>query len=110
MTRARTPRPAEIQAAARDPRLSAARIAQPGDSWRTEALCRNHDPDAWFPSGNDHAGPAVAVCRTCDVESDCLAAALDIGTVDGVWGATTQRERSAMLVSWRGRKHLRIVS
>lgn len=101
MTRARTPRPAEIQAAARDPRLNAARIAKPDTAWRTRGRCLTVDGDAFFPSGNDNAEMAVALCRGCDVQALCLAWALDTRDNDGVYGATTARERRAMLPTWR---------
>jgi hypothetical protein len=42
------------------------------------------------------------MCRNCDVQGACLAWALDVGDCHGVWGATTPRERRAMLVAWRG--------
>jgi hypothetical protein len=35
------------------------------------------------------------------VQGACLAWALEVGDCHGVWGATTPRERRAMLVAWR---------
>ena len=79
MTRARMPRPHEVAAARRDPRLLRAFQERDQDlSWRARGLC-----------------------RTCDVQGACLAWALDVGDCHGVWGATTPRERRAMLVAWR---------
>src|SRR5690606_41323051 len=40
------------------------------------------------------------LCRTCEVQGACLAWALQVGDCHGVWGATTPRERRAMLVAW----------
>jgi hypothetical protein len=59
------------------------------------------DPETFFPAPNEPADPAVALCRTCDVQGACLAWALQVGDCHGVWGATTPRERRAMLVAWR---------
>ena len=102
MTRARMPRPHEVAAARRDPRLLRAFRERHRDStWRTRGVCQSVDPETFFPAPSEHADPAVALCRTCDVQGACLAWALDVGDCHGVWGATTPRERRAMLVAWR---------
>ena len=104
MTRARLPRPHEVLAASRDPRLLAARAARPADpTWRTRGRCRTVDPETFFPLPTEPADPALSFCHACDVQADCLAAALNAGDCEGVWGGTTPRERRAMLVAWRNR-------
>jgi WhiB family redox-sensing transcriptional regulator len=104
VTRARLPRPHEVQVASCDPRLLRARGAQPQDvTWRTRGRCRTVDPETFFPLPTEPAEMALALCRGCDVQADCLAAALNAGDCEGVWGATTPRERRAMLVAWRNR-------
>lgn len=102
MTRARMPRPHEVAAARRDPRLLRALTERQVDSaWRTRGACRSVDPETFFPAPSEPADAAVALCRTCAVQGPCLAWALDVGDCHGVWGATTPRERRAMLVAWR---------
>jgi WhiB family transcriptional regulator, redox-sensing transcriptional regulator len=102
MTRARMPRPHEVAAARRDPRLLRAVKEQQGDgAWRIRGACQAVDPETFFPAPTEPADAAVALCRTCDVQGACLAWALDVGDCHGVWGATTPRERRAMLVAWR---------
>ncbi|GAA3291587.1 MULTISPECIES: WhiB family transcriptional regulator [Dactylosporangium] len=102
MTRARMPRPHEVAAAKRDPRLLRAVKEQQGDgAWRIRGACQTVDPETFFPAPTEPADAAVALCRTCDVQGACLAWALDVGDCHGVWGATTPRERRAMLVAWR---------
>lgn len=103
MTRARMPRPHEVAAARRDPRLQRA-VAERGvdPAWRTRGACQAVDPETFFPAPSEPADAAVALCRTCDVQGSCLAWALEVGDCHGVWGATTPRERRAMLVAWRG--------
>lgn len=102
MTRARMPRPHEVAAARRDPRLLRAIQERDQDlSWRARGLCRSVDPEVFFPAPSEPADAAVALCRTCDVQGACLAWALEVGDCHGVWGATTPRERRAMLVAWR---------
>lgn len=102
MTRARVPRPHEVAAARRDPRLIRAfRERHRDPAWRTRGLCQSVDPETFFPAPSEPADAAIALCRTCDVQGSCLAWALDAGDCHGVWGATTARERRAMLVAWR---------
>lgn len=103
MTRARMPRPHEVAAARRDPRLLRAfRERQDDAAWRTRGVCQSVDPETFFPAPSEPADAAVALCRTCEVQGACLAWALEVGDCHGVWGATTPRERRAMLVAWRG--------
>ena len=102
MTRARVPRAHEVQAAHADPRLLRARRERPADdAWRVRGRCRTVDPETFFPPATEPAEIALALCRRCEVQGACLAAALDAGDGNGVWGATTPRERRAMLVAWR---------
>jgi len=106
MTRARMPRPHEVAAARRDPRLlRAVRERQFDGAWRTRGACQAVDPETFFPAPSEPADAAVALCRTCDVQGACLAWALEVGDCHGVWGATTPRERRAMLVAWRNEVH-----
>src|SRR6185312_17139186 len=106
MTRARMPRPHEVAAAKRDPRLIRAFLERDDDgAWRTRGVCQSVDPETFFPAPSEPADAAVALCRTCEVQGACLAWALDVGDCHGVWGATTPRERRAMLVAWRSDVH-----
>ncbi|QOC90485.1 WhiB family transcriptional regulator [Micromonospora craniellae] len=102
MTRARMPRPHEVAAARRDPRLlKALRERRKDEAWRTRGTCQSVDPETFFPAPNEPADAAVALCNSCDVQGSCLAWALEVGDCHGVWGGTTPRERRAMLVAWR---------
>lgn len=108
MTRARMPRPNEVQAAARDPRLQRARDSNPNDPyWRSQARCRTVDPETMFPLPTEPDDMALSLCRGCNVRPECLATALNAGDCEGVWGGTTARERRAMLVAWRGHGEVR---
>ena len=69
--------------------------------WRHSALCRDEDPELFFPIGT--TGPAAVqveqakvVCRRCTVVEDCLTWALDTGQESGVWGGTSEDERRAL--------------
>jgi len=93
-----------VLAASRDPRLLRARSARPDEpTWRTRGRCRTVDPETFFPLPTEPTEPALSFCHGCEVQAECLAAALNAGDCEGVWGATTPRERRAMLVAWRNR-------
>jgi len=69
--------------------------------WMKDAACREHctrDFNPWWPKLGDYKSAQFAkeVCRCCLVVDECLAYALDQGSIEGVWGATTQRERKAL--------------
>lgn len=107
MTRARTPRPHEVDDARRDERLlRAMREGGHDPAWRTRGVCQSVDPETFFPAPSEPADTAVELCRSCPVQGSCLAWALNAGDLHGVWGGTTARERRAMAVVWRGvRQH-----
>src|ERR1700733_8073419 len=57
--------------------------------WRHKAVCRDEDPELFFPVGN--SGPALAqiadaklVCNRCPVTTECLSWALESGQDAGV--------------------------
>ena len=69
--------------------------------WRHHALCRDEDPELFFPIGN--IGPAATqvaeakvVCGRCTVTEACLEWALESGQDSGVWGGTSEDERRAL--------------
>jgi len=69
--------------------------------WRHLALCRDEDPELFFPIGS--TGPAATqvdqakiVCRRCPVVEDCLTCALETAQEAGVWGGTSEDERRAL--------------
>lgn len=78
--------------------------------WRQGALCREEDPELFFPIGT--TGPAAiqvadakAVCRRCPSVDPCLTWALDTNQDAGVWGATSEDERR--MLKRRSRTSLR---
>jgi WhiB family redox-sensing transcriptional regulator len=69
--------------------------------WRHTAVCRDEDPELFFPVGN--SGPALAqiadaklVCNRCPVTTECLSWALNTGQDSGVWGGMSEDERRAL--------------
>jgi len=67
-----------------------------GSRWRDEALCRQTDPELFFPGKGESCEPAKRVCGRCPVLAECLRHALDHGENDGVWGGTSPRQRRAL--------------
>lgn len=70
-------------------------------NWRKDAACRHADPDLFFPISLtgpawDQIHEAKRICRTCPVQEPCLAWALRVPDVAGIWGGTTETERRAI--------------
>lgn len=69
--------------------------------WRALALCRDADPEIFFPAAE--SGPALARaeavalawCERCPVREECLAFALDLLPF-GIAGGMTARQRSQL--------------
>lgn len=77
------------------------------EQWKLAGLCRQVDPDAWFPKKGDSNNPAKRICNgfrgvpACPVRAKCLAYALDNREPWGVWGGKGERERAVMLKASR---------
>lgn len=75
------------------------------DGWREDALCRQVDPEAFYPvsTTDPHAyDDARAICALCPVRDACLAAAMTAeggagaAARFGMWGGMTPSERAAL--------------
>ena len=89
------------------------------DSWITQAACRGHNPDMWFPVGIkgkyalQHPNPDVqrakTVCDACPVKVACLQFALNFergrGTRHGIWGGMTEEQRDTLVRHLRRKRH-----
>jgi WhiB family redox-sensing transcriptional regulator len=69
--------------------------------WRGYAACRSCSPDLFFPAGTtgaavDEIQAAKAVCGLCPVQSQCLRFALVTNQAYGIWGGTTEDERTVI--------------
>jgi WhiB family redox-sensing transcriptional regulator len=79
-------------------------------TWQTHAACKDSHPDLFFPvrnGGNHQYHKAVAICRTCPVQRECLNFAIDNNEEYGIWGGMNLHERDAVA---RRRRSLRAVS
>lgn len=68
------------------------------EPWMQEALCAQTGGEDFFPEKNDStkARNAKALCNACPVRARCLQYALDNNEREGIWGATSARERARM--------------
>jgi WhiB family redox-sensing transcriptional regulator len=73
-------------------------LAASDDTWRDHALCRDTDPELFFPVGT--TGLAIVaiehakrVCAECTVTQECLDFALDTNQDSGIWGGLSEEER-----------------
>ncbi len=80
-------------------------------AWRDQALCRDTDPELFFPVGT--TGTALVqidrarqVCGECPVRIECLDFALDTNQDSGVWGGLSEEERRVIRRQRSGRNRL----
>jgi WhiB family transcriptional regulator, redox-sensing transcriptional regulator len=69
-------------------------------SWMKHAACASHgDPDSWFPDyGQDsRQQEALRICEACPVQAACLAYVLSMPPQAGIWGGTTEDQRTQHL-------------
>ena len=67
-----------------------------GDTWRADAACQGQPLATFFPVDASILA-AKQFCRVCPVTAECLEFALEVGSVNGVYGGTSGRERGFML-------------
>ena len=75
------------------------------EDWRTQAACRDTDPDLFFPVGTTGAAieqieAAKAVCGACPAQAPCLEFALATNQESGVWGGTSEDDRRLLRKAW----------
>ena len=61
--------------------------------WETDGLCRQVDPDLWFPDIGERDTDAKHICADCPVTEKCLDWALATDERFGVWGGLSPAER-----------------
>ena len=67
-------------------------------TWRKLALCKDTDPELFFPIGTTgqallQIAKAKSVCCECPVKIDCLDFALETNQDTGIWGGLSEDER-----------------
>jgi WhiB family transcriptional regulator, redox-sensing transcriptional regulator len=66
-------------------------------TWRQRAACRGIDADIFYPTSDEEAEEAKAICSTCAVRQVCLEQAISQREREGVWGGLTERERRRLI-------------
>ena len=73
-------------------------LANADYTWRNQAICRDTDPDLFFPIGT--TGQALVqierakeVCGECPVKTECLEYALETNQDSGIWGGLDEEQR-----------------
>lgn len=69
--------------------------------WRDDALCRDTDPELFFPVGTTGKAlvaidKAKQVCDECPVRVSCLDFALETNQDSGIWGGMSEEDRRAI--------------
>ena len=67
-----------------------------GPDWTEFALCAEVDNALFFPEKGEPSASAKAVCRGCEVKTECLGFALENMERYGVWGGFSERERRSI--------------
>ena len=67
-------------------------------TWRDQAMCRDTDPELFFPIGTTgqallQIAKAKSVCCQCPVTVECLEFALETNQDTGIWGGNSEDER-----------------
>ena len=70
-------------------------------SWRNRAMCRDTDPELFFPVGTTgqallQIAKAKSVCGECAVRGECLEFAMETNQDTGIWGGFSEEERRQM--------------
>lgn len=65
------------------------------------AVCREMDPEIFFPEPSDPGEVAKSVCRRCEHRVACAAFAIKNHMEHGIWGGLTPDERKAIRRGYR---------
>lgn len=63
------------------------------DEWQALGLCKQTDPEIFFPEKGGSTREAKQVCQNCEVRDKCLQYALNNDERFGIWGGLSERER-----------------
>lgn len=61
--------------------------------WRSDALCAQTDPEAFFPEKGESLREGRTICAVCTVRAECLTFALDNNIEYGLYGGTNPMQR-----------------
>ncbi len=64
--------------------------------WRQLAICRGMDVNIFFDTSDAMNDEAKEICRPCPVRLACLDDAMRHPELRGVWGATSEQDRTSL--------------
>jgi WhiB family redox-sensing transcriptional regulator len=76
------------------------------EDWTDEGICRQTDPELWYPEKGGCVNDAVTICQGCPVKRQCLDTAMraEVGKCRqyrlGIWGSLTPRAREKFEPEW----------
>lgn len=66
-------------------------------NWREQAVCRNSDPEKFFPERGETPGLVRRIIKTtcdiCPVKNECLEFSIKNNIVEGIWGGVSGQTR-----------------
>ena len=65
---------------------------EPKHEWMNEGLCRNDDPEKWFPEHPKLAVRPLEICQQCPVLEQCATHAIHTEPDYGVWAGLPAQE------------------
>ena len=86
-------------------------LANADYTWRNRSICRDTDPDLFFPVGTTgqallQIAKAKEVCGECPVSTECLEYALETNQDSGIWGGLDEEQRRAIRRQGAARQRL----
>ncbi|MCB1000746.1 MAG: WhiB family transcriptional regulator [Ilumatobacteraceae bacterium] len=86
-------------------------LANADYTWRTKAICRDTDPDLFFPVGTTgqallQIAKAKEVCGECPVSTHCLEYAIETNQDSGIWGGLDEEQRRTIRRQQAARQRL----
>ncbi|HUR22599.1 MAG TPA: WhiB family transcriptional regulator [Acidimicrobiales bacterium] len=83
--------------------------------WRSDAACRDTNPDLFFPVGTTgeavaETRAAITLCQRCPVREQCLEFAMATNQRDGIWGGMSEEDRQRMRSAWLARRRRELAS
>ena len=74
----------------------------PLDDWQARGACRPYPPAWWFPVQARDGARGIAICATCTVHVECLAAGQRESEPTGIWGGVDLTHRNTSAARRRG--------
>ena len=68
-------------------------IPAPGP-WIKQAACASEPTELFFPEDDVATELARSICSGCKVRAECIGYAVEIPSLDGIWGGLTRQERA----------------